>query len=199
MCRTLVCRSHGTHSWAPAHLRPPTVHAMSTRAKTTATLVGLATIGMLLGGCSNAGAQNGDPVAKVPGSEESATRTDPGQRNSAPCQVASSAAVDAIDEAVGPHDNTDVASVTKGEAGWYLGVSVAPNQSDDPNDDEVAVFGTESDPTAEDFDGMVVPVNKVAEDVVADESTATAAPADFSETSDAAKQVQSCIVEAVDH
>jgi hypothetical protein len=165
----------------------------------TAAVLGVVTIGMLLGGCANAGAQNGNPVAKVPGSEESATRTDPGQRNSSPCQVASSAAVDAVDRAVGPHDGTDVASVTKGEAGWYLGVSVAPSQSDDPNDDEVAVFGTQEDPTAEDFDGRVFPVNKVAEDVVADESTATAAPSEFSETSDAAKQVQSCIVETVDH
>jgi hypothetical protein len=169
------------------------------RAKTTATLVGLATVGLLLSGCSNAGAQNGNPVGKVPGSEESATRSDPGQRNSAPCGVASSAAVDAIDKAVGPHDNADVASVTKGDEGWYLGVSVAPNQSDDPNDDEVGIWGTRDDPTAEDFDGLVFPVNKVAEDVVADESTATAAPNGFSETSKAAKQVQSCIVEAVDH
>ncbi|PZE69743.1 MULTISPECIES: hypothetical protein [unclassified Curtobacterium] len=170
------------------------------RAKTTATLVGLATVGLLLGGCSNAGAQNGNPVGKVPGSEESATRSDPGQRNSAPCGVASSAAVDVLDEAVGPHDGTDVVSVTQSDEGWYLGVSVAPNTSDDPNDDEVGIWGTEEDPTAEDFDGMVFPVNKVAEDVVADEQgSATAAPSAFSETSKAAKQVQSCIVEAVDH
>ena len=166
----------------------------------TAAVLGVATIGMLLGGCATAGAQNGDPVGKVPGSEESAQRTDPGQRNTAPCQVASSDAVDAIDKAVGRHDDTDVASVTKGDGGWYLGASITPNQKDDSNDDEVAIWGTTTDPTADSFSGTVFPVNAAAVKAVSDEgTTATTAPSGFDASSEAAKQVESCIVEAVDH
>ena len=169
---------------------------MITRGKITATVIGIVASGLLLTGCGAEGAQNPNPVGKVPGSEESATRTDPGQRNTSPCQIASEDAVDALDQALGSHDNTDLANVREGDGGWYVAASVAPNTKDDPNDDEIGVWVTTSDPTADTFDGEFAPLNENAKAATTD---ATTAPSEFSATSDAAKQVESCAAESVDH
>jgi hypothetical protein len=175
---------------------------MKTRGKISAALVGAATIALLLTGCHPdandiGGAQNLDPVGRVPGS--SASPTDPSQRNTSACEIASSATVDAIDAAVGSHDNTDVANVRKGGGGWYVGASIAPS-NDDPNDDEVTVWATTTDPTADGFDGTLYPVNEAAKDAVADEGNgASTAPSSFDASSETAKQVVSCVVQTVNH
>ncbi|ROP72441.1 hypothetical protein [Curtobacterium sp. PhB115] len=164
---------------------------MSTRVKTASALVGAATIALLLTACDPGGAQNINPVGKVPGSEE--------KSQSAQCDVASSAVVDVIDKAVGSHDTAEFANIQKGDGGWYLGATIVPADSNDPNEDEVTVWATTEDPTAEDFDGQVYAVNETAKEAVADESTTTStAPSSFSADSDAAQQVESCVVEASD-
>lgn len=164
---------------------------MTTRAKTATALIGAATIALLLTACDPGGAQNIDPVGKVPGSEDTKTPT---------CDVASKAAVDLIDEAVGSHDDTDVAMVQQGDGGWYLGASIAPNTKDDPNDDEVTVWATTKNPVDQDFDGPIYAVNTMAKDAVADESSGpSVAPSPFDAGSSAAKRVVSCTIEAVDH
>jgi hypothetical protein len=162
---------------------------MSTSAKTVTALLGAATLALLLTACDPGGAQNPNPVGKVPGSEE--------KSQSAQCDIASSAAVDKIDEAVGPHDTAEFANIQKGDGGWYLGASIVPEGSNDPNDDEVTIWATTDDPTAEDFDGPLYAVNQTAKDAVADESTSTSdAPSSFSADSDLASQVESCVIEA---
>lgn len=162
---------------------------MSTSAKTVTALLGAATLALLLTACDPGGAQNPNPVGKVPGSEE--------KSQSAQCDIASSATVDAIDEAVGPHDTAEFANIQKGDGGWYLGASIVPEDSNDPNDDEVTIWATTDDPTAEDFDGPLYAVNQTAKDAVADESTpASDAPSSFSADSDLASQVESCVIEA---
>jgi len=162
------------------------------RAKTTTALLGAATIALLLTACDPGGAQNIDPVGKVPGSEEKS-------QSASDCGVASSAAVDAIGTAVGPHDTTEFANVAKADGGWYLAASIVPADSKDANDDEVTVWATTEDPTKDGFDGEVYAVNSAAKDATADESrSASPAPSDFSEDSDAAKRVESCVVEAAD-
>uniref|UniRef100_A0A942SWN1 Uncharacterized protein n=1 Tax=Neobacillus citreus TaxID=2833578 RepID=A0A942SWN1_9BACI len=147
-------------------------------------------IALLLSGCGSAGAQNNNPVGKVPGDEDTA--------RAETCTVASSKAVDMIDAAVGDHDDTDFASVREGDGGWYLGATITPNVKDDPNDDEVTIWATTSDPTADDFDGPLYPVNQQAKDAVADEGgdQATTAPSDFDPSSDAADEVESCVIQA---
>ncbi|WP_144711542.1 hypothetical protein [Curtobacterium pusillum] len=164
---------------------------MSTRAKTTTALLGAATIAFLLTACDPGGAQNIDPVGKVPGSEE--------KSQSAQCDIASSATVDAIDKAVGSHDTTEFANIQKGDGGWYLGATIVPADSNDANDDDVTIWATTKDPTSDDFDGPLYAVNQPAKDSIADESTsASAAPSAFSADSKAAKQVESCVIEASD-
>jgi hypothetical protein len=164
---------------------------MSTRAKTVTALFGAATLALLLTACDPGGAQNINPVGKVPGSEEKSQSTQ--------CDVASSAAVDMIDEAVGPHDTAEFANIQKGDGGWYLGATIVPDDSNDPNDDEVTIWGTTADPKADDFDGPLYAVNEPAKDAIADESTsASDAPSSFSADSDTAQRVESCVVEASD-
>ncbi len=164
---------------------------MDMRAKTASALIGAATVALLLTACDPGGAQNIDPVGKVPGSEE--------KSQSAQCDVAASAAVDAIGTAVGPHDTTEFANITKADGGWYLGATIVPADSKDANDDEVTVWATTSDPKSDDFDGPLYAVNQAAKDATADESkSASPAPSEFSADSDAAKQVESCVVEASD-
>ncbi|WIE64733.1 hypothetical protein DEI99_016100 [Curtobacterium sp. MCLR17_036] len=164
---------------------------MDMRAKTATALIGAATVALLLTACDPGGAQNINPVGKVPGSEE--------KSQSAECEVASGAVADAIGAAVGPHDTTEFADVQEGDGGWYLGATIVPEDSNDPNEDEVTVWATTSDPTSDDFDGPLYAVNQAAKDATADESeSASPAPSDFSAESEAAKQVESCVVEASD-
>ncbi|MEV7759426.1 hypothetical protein [Curtobacterium flaccumfaciens] len=164
---------------------------MSTRAKTVTALFGAATVALLLTACDPGGAQNINPVGKVPGSEE--------KSQSAQCDVAASAAVDMIDKAVGSHDTTEFANIQKGDGGWYLGATIVPADSNDSNDDEVTIWATTADPTADDFDGPLYAVNDVAKQAVADETTTTSdAPTPFADDSKAAEQVESCVVEASD-
>lgn len=161
---------------------------MSSRSRTAAATIVAATLAVLLAGCTGAGAQNGNPVGKGPASDDPARTT---------CPVAAKEAVDAIDEAVGAHDDTDFASVRKGDGGWYLGASIAPAETDDPNDDDVTVWATSSDPTSEDFDGPLWPVNRAAKDAAGDDdSGASAVPSAFADDSDAARSVQQCVVNA---
>ncbi|WP_284756979.1 hypothetical protein [Curtobacterium sp. ME-Dv--P-122a] len=164
---------------------------MSTRAKTVTALFGAATVALLLTACDPGGAQNINPVGKVPGSEE--------KSQSAQCDVAASSAVDMIDKAVGSHDTTEFANIQKGDGGWYLGAAIVPADSNDSNDDEVTIWATTADPTADDFDGPLYAVNDVAKQAVADETTTTSdAPTPFADDSKAAEQVESCVVEASD-
>ncbi|MCS5514324.1 hypothetical protein NY537_16415 [Curtobacterium flaccumfaciens pv. betae] len=164
---------------------------MSTRAKTVTALFGAAIVALLLTACDPGGAQNINPVGKVPGSEE--------KSQSAQCDVAASAAVDMIDKAVGSHDTTEFANIQKGDGGWYLGAAIVPADSNDSNDDEVTIWATTADPTADDFDGPLYAVNDVAKQAVADETTTTSdAPTPFADDSKAAQQVESCVVEASD-
>lgn len=164
---------------------------MTTRATTVTALLGAATIALLLTACDPGGAQNIDPVGKVPGSEQKSQSTQ--------CPVASSKAVDAIGTAVGPHDTTEFASVAKGDGGWYLAASIVPADSKDANDDELTIWATTTDPTAEDWDGTITAVNRTAKDATSDESkSASPAPSSFSAGSDAAKRAESCAVEAAD-
>lgn len=164
---------------------------MSTRAKTVTALFGAATVALLLTACDPGGAQNINPVGKVPGSEE--------KSQSAQCDVAASTAVDMIDKAVGSHDTTEFANIQKGDGGWYLGAAIVPADSNDSNDDEVTIWATTADPTADDFDGPLYAVNDVAKQAVADETTTTSdAPTPFADDSKAAEQVESCVVEASD-
>ncbi|MCS6567686.1 hypothetical protein NYQ35_02620 [Curtobacterium flaccumfaciens pv. flaccumfaciens] len=164
---------------------------MSTRAKTVTALFGAATVALLLTACDPGGAQNINPVGKVPGSEE--------KSQSAQCDVAANAAVDMIDKAVGSHDTTEFANIQKGDGGWYLGAAIVPADSNDSNDDEVTIWATTADPTADDFDGPLYAVNDVAKQAVADETTTTSdAPTPFADDSKAAEQVESCVVEASD-
>ncbi|PYY63424.1 MULTISPECIES: hypothetical protein [unclassified Curtobacterium] len=164
---------------------------MSTRAKTVTALFGAATVALLLTACDPGGAQNINPVGKVPGSEE--------KSQSAQCDVAASAAVDMIDKAVGSHDTTEFANIQKGDGGWYLGAAIVPADSNDSNDDEVTIWATTADPTADDFDGPLYAVNDIAKQAVADETTTTSdAPTPFADDSKAAEQVESCVVEASD-
>lgn len=162
---------------------------MSTSAKTATALLGAATLALLLTACDPGGAQNINPVGKVPGTEE--------KSQSAQCDVASSAAVDLIDKAVGPHDTAEFANIQKGDGGWYLGASIVPEDSNDANDDEVTIWATTDDPTDDDFDGPLYAVNQTAIDATSDESaSASPAPSSFSADSDLASQVESCVVEA---
>jgi len=164
---------------------------MSTRAKTATALLGAATIALLLTACDPGGAQNIDPVGKVPGSEE--------KSQSAHCDLASSAVVDAIDKAVGGHDTTEYANTQKGDGGWYLGATIVPEDSNDPNDDDVTIWATTADPKSDDFDGPLYAVNQPAKDSIADESTsASPAPSSFDAGSKAAEQVESCVIDASD-
>lgn len=113
--------------------------------------------------------------------------------------MAASAAVDMIDTAVGSHDTTEFANIQKGDGGWYLGAAIVPADSNDSNDDEVTIWATTADPTADDFDGPLYAVNDVAKQAVADETTTTSdAPTPFADDSKAAQQVESCVVEASD-
>ena len=177
--------------WDGAHQGSPTVLGMSTRAKTATALLGAATIALLLTACDPGGAQNPNPVGKVPGSEE--------KSQSAQCDVASSAAVDLIDKAVGTHDKAEFANIQKGDGGWYLGATIVPEDSNDPNDDEVTIWASTDDPTADDFDGPLYAVNQTAKDATADESSSVSpAPSSFSADSELAQQVESCVVEASD-
>jgi hypothetical protein len=165
---------------------------MTSRTRTSGALLALATIAVVLTGCSDAGAQNGNPVGKGPASD------DPAQ--SVTCAVAAKEAVDMIDAAVGSHDDTDYASIRKGDGGWYLAASITPNQKDDPNEDEVTVWATTSDPTSDDFDGPLYPVNKTAKTAVADEDPdQTAAPSQFSADSESADAVAQCVIASTDH
>lgn len=164
---------------------------MSSRATTVSALLGAATIALLLTACDPGGAQNPNPVAKVPGSEE--------KSQASQCDVASSAAVDAIDRAVGRRDTTEFANVQKGDGGWYLGATIVPEGSNDANDDDVTIWATTADPKSDDFDGVLYAVNQPAKDSIADESTsASPAPSSFTAGSTAAQQVESCVVEASD-
>ncbi|WIE75517.1 hypothetical protein [Curtobacterium sp. MCSS17_007] len=164
---------------------------MTTRAKTATALLGAATLAFLLTACDPGGAQNIDPVGKVPGDQE--------QSRSAECAVASSKAVDAIGTAVGPHDTTEFANVAEGDGGWYLAASIVPSDSKDANDDELTIWATTTDPTADDWDGTIYAVNDNAKDATSDESkSASPAPSSFSADSDAAKRAESCAVEAAD-
>lgn len=163
---------------------------MTTRAKTATALLGAATLALLLTACDPGGAQNIDPVGKVPGDEQ--------KSQSAECAVASSNAVDAIGTAVGPHDTTDFANVAEGDGGWYLAASIVPSDSKDANDDELTIWATETDPTSQDWDGTIYAVNQTAKDATSDESRSSPAPSAFSADSDAAKRAESCAVEAAD-
>jgi len=172
------------------------------RTKTTHALVTVAAAALLLTGCQSAGAQNSNPVAKVPGSEESAARTDPAQANGSTCAVAGAAATAAINDSIGSsdvsgdHDDIDFADTNKTDGGWYIGASITPTQKDDTNDDEVAVWATTEDPTAEDFDAKIYAVNAAARD---SSSAPSDLPSGFSATSSDAKKVISCTIEDVDH
>ncbi|PZF57333.1 hypothetical protein DEJ23_07545 [Curtobacterium sp. MCSS17_008] len=164
---------------------------MTTRAKSATALLGAATLALLLTACDPGGAQNINPVGKVPGEEEPS--------RSVECAVASSAAVDAIGTAVGPHDTTEFANVAEGDGGWYLATSIVPSDSKDANDDELTIWATTSDPTADDWDGTIYAVNENAKEATSDESqSASPAPSSFSADSDAAKRAESCAVEAAD-
>ena len=164
---------------------------MTTRAKTATALLGAATLALLLTACDPGGAQNIDPVGKAPGDEQ--------KSRSAESPVASSNARDASGTAVGPHDTTEFANVAKGDGGWYLAATIVPSDSKDANDDELTIWATDSDPTAEDWDGTIYAVNQTAKDATSDESqSASPAPSSFSEYSDAAKRAESGAVEAAD-
>lgn len=163
---------------------------MLNRTTTVAASLASAVIAVLLAGCSDAGAQNGNPVGKGPASD------DPARIH---CPVAAKEAVDAIDAAVGSHADTDFASVRRGDGGWYLGASIAPNTKDDPNDDDVTVWATTSDPTSASFDGPLWPVNRAARDAAADEEGgASSMPTAFADDSDAARSVEQCVLNAAD-
>lgn len=163
---------------------------MATRTKTTSALIGAGVIAMLLTACGGPGAQNSNPVGKGPAGDDPAETVQ--------CPVAAKEAVDMIDAAVGAHDDTDFASIRKGDGGWYLGASITPNQKDDPNEDEVTVWATTSDPTSEDFDGPLYPVNET-ETTVEDESPdQTGAPSAFSADSAGAKAVAQCVIASSD-
>ncbi|MGN8049298.1 hypothetical protein ACTJKO_06370 [Curtobacterium sp. 22159] len=164
---------------------------MSKRATTASALLGAATIAFLLTACDPGGAQNPNPVGKVPGSEE--------KSQSAQCDIASSATVDAIDKAVGKHDTTEFANIQKGDGGWYLGATIVPADSNDPNDDDITVWATTKDPKSDDFDGPLYAVNQAAKNSVSDQSaSASPAPSSFSADSKLAKQVESCVADASD-
>ena len=164
---------------------------MSTRAKTATALIGAATIAFLLTACDPGGAQNINPVGKVPGSEE--------KSQAAQCDVASKAVVDKIDKAVGGHDTAEFANIQKGDGGWYLGATIVPADSNDPNDDEVTVWATTADPKSDSFDGPLYAVNKTAKDATGDEAAkASPAPSSFAADSKAAKRVESCVIDASD-
>ena len=101
--------------------------------------------------------------------------------------------------AVGPHATPVFAKGAAGDGGWYLAASIVPSDSKDANDDELTIWATESDPTAEDWDGTIYAVNQTAKDATSDESrSASPAPSSFSEDSDAAKRAESCAVAAPD-
>lgn len=161
---------------------------MSSRTKTAAVLVGVASVALLLTACQDGGAQNGNPVGKGPATDDPARQT---------CPVAAKSAVDAIDAAVGKQDDTDFASVQRGDGGWYLAASIVPNVKDDPKTDDVTVWATTADPTDEDFDGPLAPVNDEARaSVSSDDASASAVPSTCSDDSDAAKAVAGCPINA---
>ncbi|MBT2502012.1 hypothetical protein [Curtobacterium sp. ISL-83] len=162
---------------------------MTTRAKTASALIGAATIALLLTACSPGDAQNINPVGKVPGAEE--------KSQPAACSVASKAAVDRIAAAVGAHDTTEVANVAKADGGWYLGADIVPADSHDPNQDEVTIWATTTDPTKDGFDGQLYAVNKAAKDAsAARTASASPAPSSFTAGSTGARKVKSCVVES---
>lgn len=163
---------------------------MTTRSKTATALLGAATIAFLLTACDPGGAQNPNPVGKLPGSDE--------KSQSAECDIASTAAVDLIADAVGPDDTVESANIQKGDGGWYIGASVLPVGSDatednaDDDRDAVGIWASTADPTADDFDGPLYAVNDTAQESVSDEA-ATAAPSSFSADSQLADQTESCV------
>jgi hypothetical protein len=178
---------------------PGTFDGMRTTKITSAAVVAVASA-LLLTGCHAAatgGAQNLDPVGKAPGSQDQ--RVNPAQRNGSKCPVASTGVVEKINESLGTHDDIDFADTWKTTGGWYIAGSVAPTAGqDDPNEDEVAVWVTTTNPTlaaGKDFSGTIYAVNRPARNG----SSAPNAPAGFITASKDAQTVVSCIIEDVDH
>lgn len=172
---------------------------MRTTKITSAAVVAVASA-LLLAGCHTAGtggAQNQDPVGKVPGAQEH--QTNPAQRNSSKCPVANTGVVEAVNNSLQGNDDIDFADTWKTTGGWYIGASVAPsNGQDDPNENEVAVWVTRTDPTmdkGQEFSGKLYAVNAPARDG----SSAPKAPVGFTAGSSDAKTVISCVVEDIEH
>lgn len=171
--------SGGRSVCAGPHRRALTVPGMRTTAKTVTALVGSVTLALLLASC-NGGAQEPNPANTGPLAENT-TRA-------ATCDTASSATVDAINALTGS-DAVTTANLEAADGGWYLGTAAGSG-------DDVALWATTVDPTTDDFDGTVFPLNDIATDEV-DTPTATASPAPktFDADSAAASRVENCVTD----
>lgn len=171
--------SGGRSTWDVAHRPVVSVPTMRTTAKTASALVGSVALALLLASCNGA-AQEPNPANTGPLAENT-TRA-------ATCDTASSATVDAINALTGSDDVTTV-NIEAADGGWYLGTTPASGG-------DVALWATTVDPTADDFDGTVFPLNRAATDEV-DAPTATASPAPktFAADSAAASRVENCVTD----
>jgi hypothetical protein len=171
--------SGGRRSWDTAHRPPVSVRSMRTPAKTATALLGSVTLALLLASC-NGGAQEPNPANTGPLAENT-TRA-------STCDTASSATVDAINALTGSDDVKSV-NLEAADGGWYLGTAAASGG-------DVALWATTVDPTTDDFDGTVFPLNRTATDEV-DAPTATASPAprSFDAASAAASRVKNCVTD----
>lgn len=152
---------------------------MRTTAKTASALVGSVTLALLLASC-NGGAQEPDPANTGPLAENT-TRA-------ATCDTASSATVDAVNALTGSDDVKSV-NLEAADGGWYLGTPAASGG-------DVALWATTVDPTTDDFDGTVFPLNRTATDEVnAPTATASPAPETFAADSAAASRVENCVTD----
>nr|AGU11900.1 hypothetical protein [uncultured organism] len=171
--------SGGRRTWDMAHRQAVSVPTMRTTAKTVSALVGSVTLALLLASC-NGGAQEPDPANTGPLAENT-TRA-------ATCDTASGATVDAINALTGSDAVTTV-NIEAADGGWYLGTT--PTSGGD-----VALWATTVDPTTDDFDGTVFPLNRTATDEVgAPTATASPAPKTFAADSAAASRVENCVTD----
>jgi len=135
------------------------------------------------------GAQNVDTAGEEPGS--TTERTDPGQQNDLPCTRVDASALESLQSEV---DDDPVQLGYAVQAGdlWYVAAPIGENNV---LSDEVGLWTTTGDISADEFDGSWTAVN---EDARTASSSPTQGTSEADEDSDEAERALSCIEDAGD-
>jgi hypothetical protein len=147
----------------------------------------------LLAGCQG-GAQTQNPVAKVPGSSESA------QTKTSNCQHASRSTVAQLNGQLQTGTKVQLADIVKDGTVWYVAASTSGDERNSSGKVTVGIWGSVIDPTVAKYTGTLTPVNSQARSAetaptAPASATPTASAAPFRATSAAAVKAQKCMIQ----